>query len=444
MTEMPDHESLLAARFSALATPDAGDWLDVRRRARRSRVRKAALLLAAAIAPIVVAAPAVGLPRVVPELPRLVKGWFGAELAPQHTQAEFEQLVEGAVVPALDPRYPERGPESHYRGARGKEHVLWVAPTARGGFCLLWITDPAGARRPRTATSAKPARRAQPTSPRRDLGENGSARHGRRRTRRSFDRPPHAGIRGWKRVRNPRRVGLGADPRGLLPLLDSTRAPRARAQGGRPRSEGSRWYGGGAPAESHWGRMDRDHILERPLSAARHFPRAMRWAYRTVLAAGACVLVTSAFAASSFAVGAGECRTSIGNQLAGIDVDVDQSAERDCCLVDGRKGDRGSYETRRRPVMASGAGRPGSRASAILYGYPSVRVGVDGNGTATVTWCRALLCDVDDLFRVMAARRPANRHFGEPQLVASENGPPISFGTMSRGRRWRSRDRSLG
>ena len=61
MTEMPDHESLLAARFAALATPDAGDWLDVRRRARRGRVRKAALVLAAAIAAMLVAAPALGL-----------------------------------------------------------------------------------------------------------------------------------------------------------------------------------------------------------------------------------------------------------------------------------------------------------------------------------------------------------------------------------------------
>lgn len=130
---MADHDSLLAQRFAALATPDKGDWLDVRRRARRSRVRKAALVLAAAIAAILVAAPAVGLPRVVVD-------WIGAELAPQDTQVEFQQLVGGAGGPLqFDPRViPNAARNITTVEHEGKGHVLWVAPTARGGFCFNW------------------------------------------------------------------------------------------------------------------------------------------------------------------------------------------------------------------------------------------------------------------------------------------------------------------
>ena len=139
MTEMPDHESLLAARFAALATSDAGDWLDVRRRARRSRVRKTALVLAAAIAAILVAAPAVGLPRVIVD-------WVGAEPAPHDMQVEFDQLVGGAGGPLqFDPRViPNAARKVTTVEHEGKEHVLWVAPTARGGFCLLWIHGSGG------------------------------------------------------------------------------------------------------------------------------------------------------------------------------------------------------------------------------------------------------------------------------------------------------------
>jgi hypothetical protein len=133
VTDIPDRDSLFARRFAALATPDAGDWLDVRRRARRGRVRKAAVVLAAAIAAILVAAPAVGLPRVVVD-------WVRAEPAPNDTQVWFQELVARPGGPLEnDPRVP---PNSARRVTTlehdGKEHVLWVAPTTRGGFCFLW------------------------------------------------------------------------------------------------------------------------------------------------------------------------------------------------------------------------------------------------------------------------------------------------------------------
>ena len=131
MTDMPDHDGLLARRFAALATPDAGDWLDVRRRARRTRMRRGALLLAAAIAAILVAAPALGLHRVIVD-------WVDAALAPQDVQVEFMQLVEG-VPPRMDPKViPDSARKVTSVEHEGKEHVLWVAPTRRGGFCFLW------------------------------------------------------------------------------------------------------------------------------------------------------------------------------------------------------------------------------------------------------------------------------------------------------------------
>ena len=249
MTEMPDHESLLAARFAALATPDAGDWLDVRRRARRGRVRKAALVLAAAIAAMLVAAPALGL------RPHVIVEWLGAEPAPQDVQVEFEQLVGGPGGPLeFDPRViPNAARKVTTVEHEGKEHVLWVAPTARGGFCLLWIHGSGGCI----------ADRELPRVPTRPgelnpllLGANWQG-NGSVVTQvdgallATRDRSPHAGIRGWERVRHPRRVGLSADRRRLLPLLDSTRAPRAGARGGRPRREGSRRHSAGARPESH-------------------------------------------------------------------------------------------------------------------------------------------------------------------------------------------------
>lgn len=131
MTEMAEYESLLASRFAVLATPDRGDWLDVRRRARRMRLRRAALLIAAMVAAALVAAPALGLHRVVVD-------WFQAEPAPERTQLEFLQLGVGAprgMDPGVVPNSARKVTEVRHNGKAG---VLWVAPTKRGGFCSLW------------------------------------------------------------------------------------------------------------------------------------------------------------------------------------------------------------------------------------------------------------------------------------------------------------------
>jgi hypothetical protein len=131
MTEFADYELPLAERFARLATAEKGDWLDVRRRARRMRVRRAALLAAAVVAAALVAAPVLGLHRVVID-------WLAAEPAPGRTQLQFLQLGVGAppgMDPAVVPNSARKVMETEHDG---KVSVLWVAPTKRGGFCLVW------------------------------------------------------------------------------------------------------------------------------------------------------------------------------------------------------------------------------------------------------------------------------------------------------------------
>jgi hypothetical protein len=131
MTEFADYESLLAERFAQLTTADTGDWLDVRRRARRMRVRGAALLAAAVVAAALVTAPALGLHRIVVD-------WFEAEPAPGRTQLQFLQLGVGAP-PGMDPSVvPNSARKVTELEHDGKVGVLWVAPTKRGGFCVSW------------------------------------------------------------------------------------------------------------------------------------------------------------------------------------------------------------------------------------------------------------------------------------------------------------------
>jgi hypothetical protein len=79
MTEFAPYEALLAHRFALLASSDDGDWLDVRHRARKTQQRRAAVLAAAVVAAIAVAAPALGVHRVI-------VNWFQAGPASERTQ----------------------------------------------------------------------------------------------------------------------------------------------------------------------------------------------------------------------------------------------------------------------------------------------------------------------------------------------------------------------
>lgn len=131
MTDMAEHDAL-EERFAALATRASGDWPDVRRRARRMRLRTAALVLSTCLVAVVVAAPAVGLHRGVVD-------WFQTEPASDETQLEF--LRFGVLVSSRMNR-PEVIPNS----AREVTTVqlssgpttLAVAPMKSGGFCWRW------------------------------------------------------------------------------------------------------------------------------------------------------------------------------------------------------------------------------------------------------------------------------------------------------------------
>jgi hypothetical protein len=130
MTEMAEHDAL-AARFAALATRDAGDWADVRRRARRMQLRKAGLVLAAGLVAVVVAAPALGLHRTVVD-------WFDAEQAAEPVQIEFLQL--GVMAPPnfdmdVVPNSARR--VTTVRLSTGPT-TLVVAPTTGGSVCYRW------------------------------------------------------------------------------------------------------------------------------------------------------------------------------------------------------------------------------------------------------------------------------------------------------------------
>jgi hypothetical protein len=123
----------LADRFAAMPTPpDDGDWLDVRRRARRARRPRIAVGLLAATLVVAIATPALGLQRVVVD-------WFSAEPAPERVQVDFDQLGVGAPRedwgPQVVPNSARKVMESDVGGQR---RILWVAPTKKGGYCFLW------------------------------------------------------------------------------------------------------------------------------------------------------------------------------------------------------------------------------------------------------------------------------------------------------------------
>ena len=80
----------LRDRFAALADlRDDSDWLDVRRRARSATRRRALVGAAVAAAVLLLAAPALGLHRVV-------VSFFEGEPAPQRVQVDFARQELGA------------------------------------------------------------------------------------------------------------------------------------------------------------------------------------------------------------------------------------------------------------------------------------------------------------------------------------------------------------
>ncbi len=135
------------------AGPADGDWQDVLQRAGVSRqtaappvpVRGRRRLVAAAIAFVAVATaiatPAFGLQRIVLDFIRKDVLFSKAEPAPNVVKKQFADLGFGAP-----PRFAIGVQAARARAVgtfslRGKQHMLFVAPTRRGGFC--WVFEKA-------------------------------------------------------------------------------------------------------------------------------------------------------------------------------------------------------------------------------------------------------------------------------------------------------------
>jgi hypothetical protein len=124
---MIDADAQLAERFAALIKPFEPDWLDVRRRARRPRLRRYLLPLAAVVAVLAVGS-AFAVYRDVID--------FGqAEPAPEPIMLDFNRMGVRASI-ELGPRViPDTARKVADFPVGGKSMPLYMAPTRDGGFC---------------------------------------------------------------------------------------------------------------------------------------------------------------------------------------------------------------------------------------------------------------------------------------------------------------------
>jgi hypothetical protein len=129
---MIDAEAQLSERFGALVKPLEPDWLDVRRRARRPRLRRFLLPLAAVVFVLVVGS-AFAVYRDVVD--------FGeAEPAPEPIMLDFNRMSVRATI-GLGPRViPGTARKVTETTVDGRRESLYVAPTRDGGFCWRWGT----------------------------------------------------------------------------------------------------------------------------------------------------------------------------------------------------------------------------------------------------------------------------------------------------------------
>jgi hypothetical protein len=120
--------------------PDDGDWSDVVRRAglaRRRRLTSAALVVATVLCVGIAAAYAFGHPIV---------DFGSAPKGPRSVVNDFGSLQVGAPEGMAPGVRPEEARRITSVTIDGKEHVLWVAPTQKGGFCEQWTNLIAGCR----------------------------------------------------------------------------------------------------------------------------------------------------------------------------------------------------------------------------------------------------------------------------------------------------------
>lgn len=136
---MTDHfDRALAERFRALANPlDDSNWLEVRRRAarsrrsspRRSRPLRLALLVAALALAALLAAPGLGIGS------RFVDLFTGAP-APEKVKEDVAALdVDAPAGETQGVRAGETVKLVEIPTSSGRPAVLWIAPTKGGGWC---------------------------------------------------------------------------------------------------------------------------------------------------------------------------------------------------------------------------------------------------------------------------------------------------------------------
>lgn len=130
MTEIAENESLLASRFAVLATADRGDWLDVRRRARRMRLRRAALPVAALVAAIVVGSALA--------LYKDTIDFWSSPPAPERIVIDFGKMRALGSIRLGANVIPGEARKITSVVIEGKPRALYVAPTSDGGFCWRW------------------------------------------------------------------------------------------------------------------------------------------------------------------------------------------------------------------------------------------------------------------------------------------------------------------
>jgi hypothetical protein len=115
---------------------DAGDWSDVVARSRAGR-RTRQLVLATAVIGVaaLLATPAFGLRGFVADLLGRVDIPFAGKAAPTEVKAEFYDLGLGAPRAFAPGALAAQTRKVATISVNGTSHVLWVAPTSRGGYC---------------------------------------------------------------------------------------------------------------------------------------------------------------------------------------------------------------------------------------------------------------------------------------------------------------------
>jgi hypothetical protein len=129
--------------------PDDADWGDVLRRARRARRRRmtsASLAVATIFCLGAAAAYAFG---------HQIVDFSSAPKGPRTVVNDFGSLQVGAPEGMAPDVLPQEARRITTVTIDGKEHVLWVAPTKKGGFCEQWSNLTGGCRADRHDPLAK-------------------------------------------------------------------------------------------------------------------------------------------------------------------------------------------------------------------------------------------------------------------------------------------------